>query len=583
MCFVMCVLPFTAFSCYYCSMKFYTENITGILKRPGYHLTALLLAFLFGGSMYFADAATATATTTATATANGNGTGGGIVLPAAGGVLFYLVVMLAVIPALVLIPVKVRPFGSVGHADRRRGFLFYFAVFFIFWLPFLIIKYPGAVQPDTWEMILFYSNGIMNDKQSVLYSLILNWFVTAGQRIGSADIGLFSFLFVQHVCCCLCFAYAARFIDRLGAGPAVRYAVTGITLLNPYVIGYVGVALKDVPFASFSLLLTVLLAEYHQDHGKFNGSFRHNAMLAGTVIILCFLRNNGIYVTALTALVFLPSVVLRRTNVRIFLKIAGSAVVFVILNAVIFKAGHVIVQPNGYKEALSIPFQQTARYVRDYGDDMTPDEREVIDRNLVIDTLASRYDPRISDPVKDHYTGTRPELAGYIGVWGKLFLRHPLCCISATWDQNRSLMLPDESMTNYSFYKDYSVSYELNNCYVGGGEILDSYFTSPAGLSGAKDIVIQVCRDMLGVPVISTPWNIACCTILLLLITAVSLLDGRKDELYYLTPLLATLLITIAGPVIYGHPRYMFPVILALPFVTVYGWYHRERRSVPRK
>ncbi len=545
-------------------MKFYTENIIRILRKPGYHLLALLLTFLFSGSLFFAG--------------SDNRPDTGLVVIVAAGVVFYLTLMLLVIPGLVLIPSGVSPVSTGSSKKHEKSFRFYFAVYFTFWLPFLIIKYPGAVQPDTWEMILFYSNGIMNDKQSVFYSLILNRFITTGRLIGSADIGLFSFLFVQHVCCCLCFAYAASFIDRLGTRPGIKRAVAAVTLLNPYIIGYVGVALKDVPFAAFSLLLTILLAEYHHDHGTFIKSFRKNVLLAASVIILCFLRNNGIYVAALTAAVFIPSIIIRRANVRIFLTITGSAVIFLILNAVIFRAGHVIVQPNGYKEALSIPFQQTARYVRDYGDDMTPGERAVIDKNLIIDTLASRYDPRISDPVKNNYVGTRSDLAEYIGVWFKLFLRHPLCCISATWDQNRSLLLPDESMTNYSFYKDYSVSYELNNCYVGGGEILESYFTSPVSLSDAKDIVIRCCKDMLSIPAVSAMWNIACCTILLLLITGVSLINGQKDKLYYLTPLISTLMITIAGPVIYGHPRYMFPVILALPFIMVYGWHHQRSR-----
>lgn len=52
------------------------------------------------------------------------------------------------------------------------------------------------------------------------------------------------------------------------------------------------------------------------------------------------------------------------------------------------------------RESLSVPFQQTARYVRDYGDEVTEEVKEAIDSILRYDLLASKYNPNLSDPVK---------------------------------------------------------------------------------------------------------------------------------------------------------------------------------------
>ena len=48
---------------------------------------------------------------------------------------------------------------------------------------------------------------------------------------------------------------------------------------------------------------------------------------------------------------------------------------------------------NSPKEMLSLPFQQTARFVSEYESEITDEERTVIDRVLIYDQLADRYRP----------------------------------------------------------------------------------------------------------------------------------------------------------------------------------------------
>ena len=58
---------------------------------------------------------------------------------------------------------------------------------------------------------------------------------------------------------------------------------------------------------------------------------------------------------------------------------------------------------------LSIPFQQTARYLVTYPDDVTPEEMEAISRVIDVEHAKANYDPRLSDAVKDT---TNPEMTG---------------------------------------------------------------------------------------------------------------------------------------------------------------------------
>ena len=71
------------------------------------------------------------------------------------------------------------------------------------------------------------------------------------------------------------------------------------------------------------------------------------------------------------------------------------------------------------RETLSIPFQQTARYVKYHSDDLTQEDIIVIDKVLGYDDLAERYDPEISDPVKNKFNKytSNGELMDYLKDW----------------------------------------------------------------------------------------------------------------------------------------------------------------------
>ena len=78
-------------------------------------------------------------------------------------------------------------------------------------------------------------------------------------------------------------------------------------------------------------------------------------------------------------------------------------------------------------EALSVPMQQTARYIRDYGNEVTDDERTAIEKVLDYDAIAQSYMPELSDGVKQYYKNPgKGDLARYMLVWAKMLLKHPV-------------------------------------------------------------------------------------------------------------------------------------------------------------
>ena len=141
-------------------------------------------------------------------------------------------------------------------------------------------------------------------------------------------------------------------------------------------------------------------------------------------------RNNGIYVIFLSLpFACIYSKELRKKLIVVFLITISFYGVFDKVILPYYK-----ITPGSVRETLSIPFQQTARYVKYYSDDLSAKEIKIIDKVLEYDTIADRYDPTLADPVKNKYNkdATSDDLKEYLKVWFKCFFRHPLVYIEAT-------------------------------------------------------------------------------------------------------------------------------------------------------
>ena len=126
------------------------------------------------------------------------------------------------------------------------------------------------------------------------------------------------------------------------------------------------------------------------------------------------------------------------------LGVAAAAVLS--LNCIVFPLLNV--EPGSIREMLSLPFQQTARYLRDAGWDVTEEEKAAIDRVLDYDVLAESYDPDLSDNVKSTYHGETEDLKDYFSAWFQMLLRHPGIYIQATMNNYYQYFYPGESLFN---------------------------------------------------------------------------------------------------------------------------------------
>ena len=212
--------------------------------------------------------------------------------------------------------------------------------------------------------------------------------------------------------------------------------------------------------------------------------------------------------------------------------------------------------PASPREALSLPIQQTARFVVEYGDEVTEEERAIIDKVIDYDAIIYKYDPMISDPVKFTYRAdaTAQDVMRYLGVWLKLAARHPDCCLAATLVQNTLLF--DPQTYNLAIFTGTGLS---------GEEARTLGVSRSEKLSRFDRLEDQLHRLLFGFPFVMQLNTMGFYCIVLL--GACAIAGGRKLRGMgkILMPQTITMVSLIFGPCIQNQDRYGFPIVYLMP------------------
>ena len=284
----------------------------------------------------------------------------------------------------------------LGEKSFRNVFL----LLLILWVPVIVLGYPGNLcydflgQAEQGLGMTGYST-----HHPLLHTLIAGGIIRLGRLLsGSADAGLFLYTLLQAVALAAALAGTAERLAKRGVSYALRLAAVCVYGLAPVYSNIASTAIKDVPFMAaviwYLLLLEELVAEGVQGRKPI-----YWGKLVLAQVLVGLLRNNGIYMVVLTGIilviVYRKKILLLCTAVLpLVLCLGGNAALSASLSA----------EKGSMGEMLSIPFQQTARYLQLYGDELSAEERKAIDGVLQdAGLVAASYNPDIADPVKALY------------------------------------------------------------------------------------------------------------------------------------------------------------------------------------
>lgn len=454
-------------------------------------------------------------------------------------------------------------------------------------LPWLIAFCPGTLQWDAHGQ-LWMAMGVTEQTgyHPVFISDYMAGCVMLGRSLFHSDsVGLFFYTFPQFLAQSLVFSYVLTVMKRLDSPVLFRWLALLFWGVFPYFQIWGLTMVKDSPYYICFVLLVAVLAEVLAIDGqgmqtapamrrgaadealqpRGRVSRRQYVLLALGAGGMVLARNDGRYVVVLT---LLAALLCYRRYWKLFVMGLGVCVsLLVVEEGIYMPLAGIGKGPAG--EMLSVPLQQTARYLREHFDEVTEDEAEVLERGFEVELaeIARRYKPEISDPVKGSFVDNPDSayLKEYFGVWQAQLGKHPDTYIQAFLNQIYGYFYPD--CPNHGDYL--TVTYIGNSEHWQDGH-LDMEFTVKNGV--LREFLRHYIYTVEKLPVLSLLYGCGIYT-WLLFGAGVGLIAGKKRrELCVLVPELCVLLICLLSPV-NGYLRYMMPVMAALPLWSAWWFY----------
>ena len=434
---------------------------------------------------------------------------------------------------------------------------------------YMIAYYPMVLSPDprnqlymylgvrtdiTDSVILRNPNVFITNHHPILQTYLMGWSLSLGRAIGSDNFGLFIYTLFQTVIYASVLAYSIKFLNKHGISNKWYFVVLLIYLLVPMYAFYTVSAVKDTLYTAFVMLFVLWLFDIVENYMDKKISKKSYIYIFFVMLLICLFRNNGIYVCLLT----LPVLFLMNKKNRLGILLVAAALFgsMQITNKVVIPA--LGVSDGSVREALSIPFQQTARLVKYNESIITYEDKQVIDKVLEYDTLAERYESHLSDNVKNKYNknATKEDLFNYLKVWFKYLFKDPLCYINATLDNTFGYYYPN--VHRWYLYYDYwddlvdptIIDYHFN----------DSTWWLRVPLTNYGETFPYI-------PLIGLFANIGISAWMLIILTTYLMTKKNKKYILVLVPSYLSWLICIASPC-NAYFRYVMPYMFILPVMT---------------
>lgn len=459
---------------------------------------------------------------------------------------------------------------------KKAPFLWSFALITLFWSIIAITTYPGTFMGDTMDQILMYY-GVYDRaaEHPVLSTLTTGWFIQLGEFLGSGNIGIFLLTLFQLTLVSAAFSYAVSLFVKLTRQAGMGLAMVLLVGTIPSVHGTVLVLTKDIPFSAFFIVYIATLIAYFYDNRYF---FQHKLYLVHVVsiILMMLFRYNTLHFVAPTLLIYLIGYFFVKKETRFYKSIIVMGIIGLVsanlLNTVLVNQFAEVQPEPKRREMLSVPFQQTARYAKYHDDEVTKEEKEIINHVLDYDVIRKNYNPYRSDPVKRTHKeeATSEEMSAYFKLFIKQSLRHPLLAFESLAASHSNLFNLNRSMNSY---------YDSEIYVDEPGEVPAAYsnFGDKHGFS-EKRRAAQFSRTRLNfyrwwdrLPVLSQLNNYGSYIFLLFVMFAIYLRDKKGKYAAICIPALGIVGTLIAGPITMGYIRYFLPVILVVP--VLFGFF----------
>jgi len=450
------------------------------------------------------------------------------------------------------------------HFFTHRPFLKAFLILSVFYGIFLIISYPGNLCYDVIGQIEQVTTGKgFSAHHPLAHTLLVGGLTQLGEVLfGSYEIGLFLYMWVQLLLFAAALAGTIMVLARRGLKKCWLITLLLLYMVTPIYSNLVSTALKDVPFTAFVIGYLVCFAMI-LENPRLLKNIKFDVIFVLLQVCVILFRNNGLPLVILSGaggfLFGLKHYVMKDKLKSMVVHFGAGVVLGVLCTSML--SGICNAESGSKGEILSIPFQQTARYLQLYGNELDEGEEKAIEALLGdVQAVAANYNPDISDPVKALFDkeAAVTDLVNYLGAWGRGLLKHPAIYFEAFFHHVYGWFSPGISNV---------IRYET------GYEAIAQQGLFP----GASKLMIFFYRFMGCVTPLSVLENVGMAVWALFFITAYQCKDKKKNYAVATLPLWVSLLVCMASPCFFGHPRYALPILATLPFL--YGFMLTKKKE----
>lgn len=439
--------------------------------------------------------------------------------------------------------------GSAFPSSRKL-FFFSSVIIFLSWMIYILLGYPGSVAGDAIGQLNQFFYGEFNTHHPPLSTVLMGAFVSFGVTIGNGAIGIFLYLVFQTVICSIIIGFSACKIHRLGLNRKWCYFFVSLFAFLPIFGMYAQYFEKDMLYSIFTLLFMITAVGIVLEK---KSGFRSALVCFAVGILCCFLRNNGIY--AVVPLYLIIAFVCKKNKERGVYFVFGALTigVYVLFNAIAVPA--LSIEPGNIREALSIPMQQSARYIRDYNFDVSDEELSAMELFFEnYEEVADTYEPPCADEIKSMVIIEKKNLPRYFRSWATMGLRHPECYHHAFMCLNYGYLAPNEQNVEPSPSSDLVLE-QLSNLGIDGSQ----NETGLGILSSLSFInVIFPFLRYFTMPGFYT-W-------LVIILTAIQIKQRLYRTIILMIPNYINIAVCLASPLCNGL-RYELPVVLSIPIM----------------
>lgn len=472
--------------------------------------------------------------------------------------------------------------GKINKIFNKHTFLISIVVMLIGWAIYIVAFYPTVITIDAYgqlkqffglenyysdTVVLLSEDVLITNHHPVLHTMMLGTLLKLGRACINDNFGLFLYSIIQIGILASVLAYTIKYLKKNGAKNRFLYIILFIYALVPVFPFYAMTATKDVIYTALIILYIIEIHKIVKNNKEELVSYKKVISLILLSIAICLARNNGIGIVLITwfAILFYSKSNRKRIGI-ILITIVLISVGYTKLILPLFK-----IQQTSKREILSIPFQQTARYIRTYEKEVTGEEKKVINKVLNYEKIKEVYNPNNSDPVKNTYNkyASNEDIKQYFKVWIKEFFKHPGVYIQATINNTYGYFYPSLSL-DYIYYQD--VNNPMLNLIANHGyrnfkeRFMDYHYND--NMNNVRIFLVKGAKAFQHIPILGGIVNIAINNWIVILMIGYICQSKKKRNLIILLPSILSIIICIISPV-NNYFRYAMPVIFSNPVITM--------------